>query len=113
MTLPPSLSPNSIRFSRRRHAQSKRSASSASSLIGKATEASEVVTGPNALEAHELGSIRALTATIAQQQNIDETTVCALVASAFNVHNVALLPRNAFDQVVAFLVDLRCDRLIN
>ncbi|MER2520678.1 MAG: hypothetical protein ABTQ34_08330 [Bdellovibrionales bacterium] len=81
--------------------------------MAKASEASEAVTSPSALEAHELGSIRALTATIAQQQNIDEATVCALVASAFNVNNVAMLPRNAFDQIVAFLVDLRCDHLIN
>lgn len=106
--LPPSLTPSSIRFSRRRRsAGSKRVAPS---LVGQASEA---VTGPNSLESHELGSIRALTATVARQQNIDETTVCALVASAFNVNNVASLPRNAFDQVVAFLVDLRCDRLIN
>ncbi len=81
--------------------------------MARASEASESVTGSHTLEAHELGSICALTATIAQQQNIDEATVCALVASAFNVNSVALLPSNAFDQIVAFLVDLRCDHLIN
>lgn len=110
MSLPPPLTPQSIRFFRRRNVGRK---SGVSELMTKASEASETVTGSSTLEAHELGSIRALTATIAQQQHIDEATVCALVASAFNVNNVALLPRNAFDQVVAFLVDLRCDRLIN
>ena len=61
----------------------------------------------------ELCSIRAMAAYVAHNQNIREETVRAFIEAEFAVGDIAQLQRDDFERVIAYLVDLQCDLLIN
>jgi hypothetical protein len=67
----------------------------------------------NAVNTRELCSIKTMTAYVAQNQNIGEETVRAFVEAEFDVGSIEQLRRADFEQVIEFLVDLRCDLLTN
>jgi hypothetical protein len=68
---------------------------------------------PGAVNWRELTSIKALTAYVAHNQNVNEQTVNAIVEAEFNVDDIARLRRDDYERVIAYLVDLRCDLLRN
>lgn len=61
------------------------------------------------LAAQEMKSVKALLAYVAYTQHVEEERVRALTCAQFGVPDVATLPRKSYDEVVRFLVDLRCD----
>ena len=65
------------------------------------------------LRANELKSITALIAYIAHEQGVNELTVCAMLASALDVNDVANIPSREYDAAIKFLVDLNINESIN
>ncbi len=58
---------------------------------------------------YELSSIRAMQSYVAQNQNLREKDVEALVEAEFSVESIAHLRHEDFRHVIAFLTDLRSD----
>ena len=61
----------------------------------------------------EMCSIKAMTAYVAHNQNVQEETVRAFVEAEFHVGDIQNLRRDDFERVIAYLVELRCDLLMN
>jgi len=57
----------------------------------------------------ELTSIRALLAYMAHDNRISEDSVREAVTNRFGVDQVEKLPRNKYDDVIRFLVDIQID----
>ena len=65
------------------------------------------------LNDRELCSVKAMTAFVAHNQNVQEETVQAFVETEFAVSNINQLQRDDFDRVIAYLVDLQINLLTN
>lgn len=61
----------------------------------------------------ELTSVLALLAYTAHDRKISEGTVKEIVTTHFAVGDVAQLPRQSYDDVIRFLVDMQIDMMIN
>lgn len=69
---------------------------------------------PNApLNKNEMNSIKALIAYTAHVQNVAEETVASILAVAFGVSDVAMLPNKHYDAAVRYLVDLKLSDVVN
>lgn len=65
------------------------------------------------LNAQERRSVAALLAYAAHCQDVNEAVVRSVVAARFNVADVDQLPAASYDAVIAFLVDMQIDLMMN
>jgi hypothetical protein len=72
-----------------------------------------IVSSSQQVNTRELCSIRAMAAYVAHNQNVREETVRAFLEAEFSVGDIAQIERNDFERVIAYLVDLRCEMMIN
>jgi hypothetical protein len=61
----------------------------------------------------ETKAINALIAYIAYTQNVAERTVSSIVCSEFSATDIARIPSEQYDQIVAFLIDLKMAAVVN
>ncbi|MDX2027930.1 MAG: hypothetical protein SFW62_04785 [Alphaproteobacteria bacterium] len=65
------------------------------------------------LNDHEMTSVYALCAWVANEQDTAQETVQAITEAHFGVNHVTKLQRKDYDEVIKFLVDLRIDEMKN
>ena len=65
--------------------------------------------GVETLNARELGAVDSLIAWVATEQDTAQDTVRRVTASRFGVRDLPRLPRNDYDAVIRFLVELQID----
>ena len=68
---------------------------------------------PNALNWRELLSVKSMTAYVAHNQNVPESTVRAFIEAAFSVTDITTLKRDDYERVMEFLVDINVDLMTN
>jgi hypothetical protein len=68
---------------------------------------------PEALFTHELTSILAIIAYVADCHNVSVYLVREMLKAHFSISDVMELPRQSFEPAVVFLIDLQVDRLLN
>jgi hypothetical protein len=61
----------------------------------------------------ELKAVAGMIAYVAYTQKAQEDVICEVVASHFGVSAVAVLPSSLYQSAIAYLVDLKMDRIFN
>lgn len=85
------------------------------SQLGATRHVTDLAQSPtlSALNNHELTSVYALCAWVANEQDTAQETVQAMTEAQFGVNHVTKLQRKDYDEVIKFLVDLRIDEMKN
>ena len=69
--------------------------------------------GLELVNGYELQAIENLAAWVAEEQDAAPETVRSVTEASFGVHDVGVIPRKSYDEVVRFLLDLHLDDILN
>jgi hypothetical protein len=69
--------------------------------------------GEKSLNDTELKAVAGMIAYVAYTQKAREDIICEVVATHFGINAVAALPSRLYQSAIAYLVDLKMDRIFN
>jgi hypothetical protein len=71
------------------------------------------IQSPDVVNGYELQAIENLSAWVAEEQELAPEAVRSITEASFGVRDVGAIPRNIYDDVIRFLIDLRIDDIRN